>query len=64
MCDYEVLRYTVCRVLQLRLKGLITREKKGEGELKLEGGSIVKLRSTMAMLIKTPPREAGRKEMT
>lgn len=51
----------VCIVLQLCLKGLITRFKKKEGRtLKLEARSIVKLRSTMAMLIKTPQTEGGK----
>lgn len=51
----------VCRVLQLCLKGLLTRKKKGGGELKLEARNTVKLRSTVAMLIKTPWREGGGK---
>lgn len=53
----------VCRVLQLCLKGLLTRQKKKKkkvgGGLKLDARNTVKLRSPMAMLIKTPWREGG-----
>lgn len=45
--------------MQLSLKGIRARGKKMKGGLKLEARHVVKLRSAMAMLIKTPGEKEG-----